>query len=157
MSQEKEVYVHGEGGSQKLLKVVETILLKELHKEAKMPAVNEKVFFFVEDGETELEGELTIEHHKIPHRQHIHCHRCHKIKVSVTYNGQVHKEFAPGTTGRKILKWALKDLKVDGVGYKLVMVGTNIELMADDHVGSFVKYPECKIELNLTKAVVVQG
>jgi len=166
MSKEIEVYVHGEGVADlKLIKINEADTVAELLKKAHEAGIktaegDEKIIVTLEDEDDEKHHGHGAESCGIKHHGHVHCHRCHRVAVTVIYNGkEKSKEFAPAATGAKIKKWALHEFGISGkdAENKTLFLDDKKELQADDHIGTFVKYPHCSIKLHLTGVVEVNG
>ena len=123
--------------------------------------VDEEILVFSEDCDEPVERHRKLSECEIRHRHHIHCHRCRKVQVAVFYNGEHHESFAPATTVKRVLKWAIKAFKMsaaDAAGKILVLKGkANEELPLDAHIGSFTQPHHCSVELCLTAPVEVQG
>lgn len=92
----------------------------------------------------------------------VHVHRCHKIKVDVTFNG-VTKEhsFGPGTTIAAVEKWAAITAfgmkPADAAEHVLQLVGTTDRPEPDTHIGSLVTYPGCHLAFDLVPLKRVEG
>ncbi len=118
---------------------------------------------FIEDKESPSEKSATTASLKIEKRSHVHCHRCKKVAVAITYNGKEEKiSVPPQTVAEKIFKLAIKAFNISSSdrGSNLVLRLDNGQgqiLQDDDHIGSFVNYPACHITLFLTPKKQVQG
>lgn len=115
--------------------------------------------YFVEDRD-EDNGQLP-EGWKFKDKDRIHCHRCEHVDVAFSYNG-MHKRasYSPGTTGGKILLGLPKLFPGmtprDAANLKLE-ISANVYIDKNDHLGSFVEYPHCHIEVALVSKTNVQG
>jgi hypothetical protein len=167
MMKEIDIYVHShEGVEPKLVKASEDATVNELLEKivaaaGRKPAPDEKVLLFLEDIEEPLEHHRKLCECEIRHRHHVHWHHCHRIKVSVFYNGEHHELFPPSATVKRVLKWAIKAFKLTPAeaADKILVLKENPkeELPLDAHIGSFAKPHQCSVDLCLTAPVEVQG
>ena len=168
MNKEIELYLHGdESREPKLIRVSLEDTVESLIEKARaaglLSAIGaEDPHIFLEDVDEEFNAKEKICGCHIRHRQHLHCHRCQRVEVSVTYNGVVKAEtFPPSATIKRICKWALKEFDITGADAadKTLRLGdpNGPELTDDVHIGSLVKFPNCKISLFLTVLQAVQG
>jgi hypothetical protein len=162
-----ELYVHTQDGADpKLVKASEESSITELLEIIATAGglggkVDEEILVFTEDCDEPVERHRKLSECEIRHRHHIHCHRCRKVKVSVFYNEEKQETFAPATTVKRVLKWAIKAFKLspaDAADKILVLKGnSNEELPLDAHIGSFAQPHHCSVELCLTAPIEVQG
>lgn len=162
-----EVYVHTlKGVDPKLIKVGEDATVKQLLETIAEGGDGDAgpdgdVRLFLEDCDEPVESHRKLSECEIRHRHHVHCHRCHRVKVSVFYNGEKHESFPPSATVKRVLKWAIKAFKLtpaDAADMFLAPKGNaNDELPLDAHIGSFAKPNECTVDLCLTAPVEVNG
>jgi len=92
-------------------------------------------------------------------KSHIHCHRCKKVQITVTYNGQaVNLTLPPSSTGEKILSKSCKELGITkDDATDLHLKNGNLVIQFKDHIGSYVSFPDCQINLNLLPNNQMQG
>jgi hypothetical protein len=162
-----ELYVHSRDGvDPKLVQTSEESTITELLEIIVTAGglggkVEEEILVFTEDCDEPVERHRKLSECEIRHRHHIHCHRCRKVLVSVFYNGAHQESFAPATTVKRVLKWAIKAFKLspaDAADKILVLKGHGTEeLPLDAHIGSFTQPHHCSVELCLTAPVEVQG
>jgi hypothetical protein len=165
MTQQIEIYLHGAGTTEeKLIKVPEDATARDVLEAAKKVGVtvDNDTFLIVEDADDELSGDARLHEHGVKNKHHLHCHRCRKAEVSVTFNGQVKsRKFAPGQKVKRVLKWAVEAfglVGVDSENKELRVGGANgTTLQSQQHIGSFVNAPHCSLDLYLTAVVEVQG
>lgn len=97
---------------------------------------------------------------KISDRCNVHIHRCKNITLQIGYNGKfVSEKFPPSTTGERLLAWALKNFGIDSIS-KWGLHVSNPEgklIRSEQHIGTFVKFPNCKITLYLVPKEKFQG
>ena len=162
-----EVYVHThEGVEPKLVRVSEDSTVKQLLEAVAACGgfegkANEEILVFLEDSDEPVEHHRHIGECEIRHRHHVHCHHCHRIKVSVFYNAEKHESFPPSAKVERVLKWAIEAFKLtpaDAADKILVLKSDpKEELPFDAHIGSFAKPQQCTVDLCLTAPIEVQG
>jgi hypothetical protein len=162
-----EVYVHThEGVEPKLVKMSEESTVKQLLEAISAGGglgsnPHEEFLVFLEDCDEPVEHHRKLSECEIRHRHHVHCHHCHRIKVSVFYNEEKHSSFPPSTKVERVLKWAIKEFRLtpaDAADKILVLKGSaKDELPLDAHIGSFACPQKCAVNLCLTAPVEVQG
>ena len=165
MKQEIEIYLHGAGTTEeKTIKVPEDATLHEVIEAAKQAgfAVDSDMIFMIEDAEDLLTGDARLCDCGVKHKHHLHCHKCHKIEVTVHYNGhEKARKFAPGRKVKGVLHWAVDAFGLHGVDAenKELRLGSTdgTILTGQQHIGSFVHAPRCELQLFLTAIVEVQG
>jgi len=116
---------------------------------------------FIEDAEDVLELDDLFENAGIRHRGHVHIHRCHRIEVSVIFNGkQVSKAFPPSATVGRVKKWAAREFGMsekDASEHVLQVSGTSTSPHEDIHIGTLVTHPVCHISFDLVPKVRIEG
>lgn len=159
------IYIHGENHRDpKLVEVSENASIAEIigiySKEFPGSGDEHEIELFVEDEQDFKQKHLKGEEHGIKKRHHIHCHRCKKVNVLVTYNSET-KSFsvAPSATIKKIEKDALKEFKINeaDAGDFLLKLEDGTVLQPTEHIGSFASHDQCKVSLFLTAAKPIQG
>jgi hypothetical protein len=122
---------------------------------------DDAIMVFIEDMDEAVELDVLLEDAGISHRGHVHVHRCHRVEVSVNFNGmRVSDSFPPSATVARIKKWAAKELGMsekDAAEHVLEVSGTKVSLDEDIHVGTLVVHPGCQISLDLRPKVRVEG
>lgn len=162
-----ELFLQGEGIEDiKLIHIPQhsTVreLLAKLFAEAGRPEHEaEGLFLILEDQEQELDPNAILHEIGIGHRQRVHCHRCHRIAVTVNFNG-AHKEhlFSPATTIGKVKRWADHQFGLHGVDateHALKLCGTDKRPDEDLHLGSLTQHRECKVCFDLVPKKRVEG
>ncbi len=121
----------------------------------------DELFMFKEDDDKGV-SEETFDKAGIHEKHRIHCHRCKKVDVTVSYNGKnIHKHFPPSATGKTVFKWAVIEFSFptkDPTNYELrVNDSTGAVLKNTDHIGIYVKYPNCDLHLYLVPKQNIQG
>lgn len=145
-----EIYVHRSGPNRmELREVAETATVAEA------VGVGEGEAVWIEDVEETIDLTLSVATAGIEERGHFHVNRCHRVEVTVNYNGEAKKHsFGPGSTLKAVLEWATsKDVfplsDVDRVEHALQLCGTDDQPDATDHVGSFVSDQRCEVCFDL--------
>jgi UPF0288 family protein (methanogenesis marker protein 3) len=165
MKQLIEIYLHGSGTTEeKVIKVPEDATVRDVLDEAKKAGldVDSDTILLVEDVDDEMPGAARLCDHGVKNKHHLHCHRCRKIEVAVTFNGKVKsRKFAPSQKVKRVLKWAVDAFELHGVDAenKELRVGgvSGTILQSQQHIGSFAHAPHCHLDLYLTAIVEVQG
>ena len=168
MKKDKQIYLHGEGLKEaKFIEIGSETKISEIVKEFEAmtgvaSTTEAPVECYVDDDDSPLDTSSTAGSKKIDKRSHVHCHRCRKVEVVVTYNGREEKiSFPPQTKSEKVFKKAIREFNIsDSDASNLVLRLSNGQgeiLQDDDHIGSFVSYPACQLSLYLTPKKQVQG
>lgn len=158
---EIELYVHtAESREPKLVKIEEDATVEELLTRI-APNANGDIHLSVEDEDEPHDRKRKLCECGVKHRHHVHCHRCQKVAVTVFYNGEQSRSFAPSATIERVLKWALHAFELkgaDALDKVLRLPGApNEPLPESAHIGSFVKAHSCDVRLELTGKVEVNG
>lgn len=117
---------------------------------------------FIEGSEEPLKRDDHLPESEKGQPLRIHVHRCHKIKVDVTFNG-VTKEhsFGPGTTVAAVKKWAAITAfgmnPADAAEHVLQFTGTTNRPEPDTHIGSLATWPDCHLAFDLVPLKRVEG
>jgi hypothetical protein len=165
MNKQIEIYLHGAGTTQeKIISISEEATVHDLLKAARESGfdADSDAIITLEDSDEALAHETRLCDHNVKHKHHLHCHRCHKVEIAVSFNGPIKTtHFPPGTRAKSVLKWAVHEFGLHGVdseNKELRLGGANgVILQAQQHIGSFVHAPDCRLALYLTAIVEVQG
>lgn len=148
----QQITVHGD-------ETIATILARFRDEHPDANHEPELLVVFAEDSDEELSHNRKFcECH--PHRPKIlHCHRCRKISVSVSYNGEESRKFGPNTKIRRVTTWATKQFGVDaGRKWVIRLGGAEGDILdPDTKIGKLVSFPDCKLALFLTERCMIQG
>ena len=122
-------------------------------------AATEEIIVLLENDDRPREHTHHAKDH-FRHHDHIHCHRCRDIELTFSYNNQVESiRVPPSRTGGELVR-AIPDLfKItlrDAEGLKME-ISEDVHVAINDHIGRFVSYPECKLQITLTSKHKVQG
>lgn len=95
-------------------------------------------------------------------RCRVHLHRCHRVKVSIEYNGKsISDDFPPGSTVHRVLQWAVgkKGFNIEGDVHDLALqlAGTPKALEPHLHIGTLVQPATCTLALELVAKDRPQG
>src|SRR4051794_3165024 len=89
---EIELFVHSAKDAEpKMIKVgvgasVEE-LLKKIHEAGLCDGPSEELHIFAEEEGEPCKREHSIKHCGLKDGHHVHCHKCHRVRVAVNYNG----------------------------------------------------------------------
>lgn len=114
------------------------------------------------DHDEPLSKHQTLRHHGVRHHQHVHCHRCTRIAVTVRHNGAVkEREFPPATRFSRIHAWATGKQgfnlsEVDAAEHILQVTATGAQPAPTDHLGSVVT-AGCAVALDLVAKQRIEG
>lgn len=163
MAQDIEVYVHAEGSREpKLVKVSDDTTLQDVAEMAGC-SLNEADDIFIgrQDDDNAFHHGDSMDKSNVKHRQHIHCHRCKEILVSILYNGvQKERDFSPAIRLEVILRWATREFSLkgqDAADMALFLPGEQSPLDGDIHIGSLASFPECSVTLAMNAPALVNG
>lgn len=122
---------------------------------------NETIIVLLEDDEHELVLDARLHDLGVRHRQRLHCHRCHRVHVGVTFNGieKMHSFPTSATVGR-VKGWADEKFELEGVDaveQELQVCGTTTRPTEDMHIGTLVHHPHCDLRFTLAPKERVQG
>lgn len=159
------VYVQVEGEKNpQLIEIPSDARLKDVLAPlaAKGVHVGDDIVMFVEDEDDELPQDDCLSDRNIKHRDHLHCHRCRKIEVSVLLNGTKNcRSFSPSARIAKVQEWAAHAFEKDGFEgtdeMALQLVGSTERPPDDAHIGTLVTYPNCELAFNFIGKPLVQG
>lgn len=116
-----------------------------------------EMLVFKEDDDEPLAHDQPLHGHD---KAILHLHRCRQIKVVVNYKAETfNHKFAPGTTIKRVTKWATKKAELDDAEaqeHVLQISGTRIQPPQNAHLGS-LKMCGCEIEFDLVRKQLVQG
>ena len=160
-----EIYLHGAGTvEEKIIEIPETATIQELILLAVEVGFepHPDVIVMIEDGEAPLEHHTRLCDHGVRHKHHLLYHTCHKIDVTVHFNGvQKTRDFPPSKKTKAILKWAVDAfglLGVDAQNKQLLLGSASGDpLLSERHIGSYTEHHVCHLELYLTAIVEVNG
>ncbi|MGA3267411.1 MAG: hypothetical protein ABSE16_11375 [Verrucomicrobiota bacterium] len=137
-------------------------LLKKVHEAGFCEGPLEELYLFAEEDGNPCNREHSLEYCGLKHRHHIHCHRCRQVRIGVNYNGVEKDEtFPPSAKVKRVLRWAVDAFGLKGADAedKVLRLAEppQIELLGDQHIGSFVHSLKCELTLCLVPRVRFQG
>lgn len=117
---------------------------------------------FLEDHEEALPPGSRLSKGKDGQPIRLHVHRCHRVEVTVTFNGVTKEhEFGPGKTIASLKKWATnKAFEMDAgdaAEHVLQLAGTTDRPESDTHIGSLATCPDCHLDFDLVPLKRVEG
>lgn len=119
------------------------------------------VAVLIEDEEVELNQECGLGESGIKHRHNVHCHRCRRVHVSVTYNGtEKSHSFSSSTTVAKVKQWADDQFHLQGVDateHALQVCDTRDRPSDEIHIGTLAQHPDCQVCFILAPKQRVEG
>ena len=167
MSETIEIFIQGEGIRDiKLVRVphdgtILDIIEATRTSETTIPHDNAHIIVLIEDTEEELKHNSRLKDVGICHRKRLHLHRCHKIEVTINFNGEAKKlPFSSSTTIARVKQWADAKFELKGVDateHILQICKTSIRPDEDIHVGALVKHPDCNLCFDLVPKKRVEG
>ncbi len=166
---EIEIFVQGEGIPQ--ITLVRTPgngtvrdILKSVEAQGVRFAGDERsLVILVEDQETVLSPELSLEDAHIGHRSRVHIHRCRRLEVTVNFNAAERtRGFPPSATIERVKRWAVGPEgfglhSIDATEHLLQLCHSTTRPDEDTHIGSLVTYPDCGLCFDLVPKVRVEG
>jgi hypothetical protein len=168
---EIEIFVQGEAIPEViLLRVPSNGTVRDILKSAETQGVRfaedeRSLIILIEDQETELSPDLSIEEAHIGHRSRIHVHRCHRIEVTVNFNAaqKIHT-FPPSATVERVKRWAVGPApegfglqEIDATEHLLQLCNSTTRPDEEMHIGSLVTFPDCGLCFDLVPKVRVEG
>jgi hypothetical protein len=117
---------------------------------------------FLEDTDEPIAEAVIIVGHAGHAGVKAHVHRCHRIKVAVTFNNEtVHHEFAPSATVGRVKQWAAVHKfhmsEAEAGEHVLQIAGTHERPAPGTHIGALAACPECKLHFSLVPDQRVNG
>jgi hypothetical protein len=130
--------------------------LREKHR---FPA---EVLLFAEDIDDALDDATVIGAINVVGGTKIHAHRCRRVRVEVSFNGQTLPfQFAPSATIARVTRHVAIEgfhiSKETAAEHVLQIKGSATQPAPATHVGSLVKHPACGIAFDLVPKARVQG
>ena len=112
-----KIYIHKEGErTPELIEVSENANVRELYESGNgSPVISKEYEFSYEDADGPLEPGISLKDAGIGNKHHIHCHRCKKIDVTITYVSGESKilHVQPGLTIHQLIKRVAHQLHID--------------------------------------------
>jgi hypothetical protein len=145
-----ELFVHGQGAEDPALVTIDATQRVSALLIGEEPTGT----VWIEDVDKEVDLDITLEEAGIRHRHHIHRGRCHRVDVVVRFNGEFTRDFAPGTTIKRVYRWvsgpdAANLSPEQAAKHVLAVPGADHFLSDRVHIGSLVQPGSCTITLDL--------
>jgi hypothetical protein len=143
-----DLYIHRPTDERVELRVVDTAVTI-----AQAVGLQDGEHVRLEETEEVLDVTLTIAEAEIPPRAHVHVSRCHKVEVTVHFNGTKEHTFPPSTRVERVFDWATGKhgfnlTPTDRTEHVLEICGTTVQPDDGDHIGSFAR-EHCEVCFNL--------
>ena len=168
---EIEIFVQGEGIPEIiLLRVLGNGTVQDILRSASAQGVRfaedeRSLVILIEDQETELSPDLSLEEAHIGHRSRVHVHRCHRVEITVNFNAaHIARAFPPSATIERVKRWAVGPApegfglhEVDATEHLLQLCHSTTRPDEETHIGSLVTFPDCGLCFDLVPKVRVEG
>jgi hypothetical protein len=161
---EVDLFVHRQGARPKAVRVSLQQSLESAMKQGGA-TVEHGMFVFVGESEHSLAEPQEVEdgedvHEAVAPAQavalaglhnggHVHCHRCHRVVVSVHYEAHTKRHrFSPATTVATATEWAKRKFKLtdtDAQHYVLQIHDSTQQPRPDEHLGELVHGHDCEL------------
>ena len=129
---------------------------------AEMHGVGPDVQFFLEDEDDPIGEGVSLAEYASPKGLKVHVHRCRRVEVSVTFNGEtVERRFGPGATVARVKRWAAErkfSMSTEEAGEHVLQVaGTYDRPAPGTHIGSLIDCKVCSLAFDLVPDERVNG
>jgi hypothetical protein len=123
--------------------------------------IKDVVVLFLEEAEEPADLTTLLRDAANPQGLKVHLHRCHRIEVSVTFNGTKQHAFAPGASVARVKRWAVEKafpMSPEEAGeHVLQIAGTTERPSPSTHVGTLTTCPGCRVHFDLVPHERVNG
>jgi hypothetical protein len=123
--------------------------------------IEDTALLFLEDADEPADLTKLVRDTASPHGLKVHLHRCHRIEVSVTFNGTKEHVFAPGASVARVKRWAVEKafpMSPEEAGeHVLQIAGTTERPSPSTHLGSLTTRPGCRVRFDLVPHERVNG
>lgn len=129
---------------------------------SEMHGVTPDVQVFLEDEDDPIADDMLLKEYAAETGLKAHVHRCHRIEVAVTFNGEtVEHRFGPAATIARIKRWAAErkfDMSEEEAGeHVLQLSGAHERPAPGIHIGALTTCDVCKLALDLVADERVNG
>lgn len=96
----------------------------------------------------------------LTHHGHVHCHRCHRIEVTVQKDDTKARKFAPTTRVARVRRWALNAFGLSGQAasdFVLQLCDSDKRPRLNQHLSELTQVGTCSICFDLVKEITPQG
>ena len=122
---------------------------------------HEAAMLFLEDADEAAELSRLLREISGPHGVKVQVHRCHRIEVTVTFNGSRSHAFTPAATVARVKHWATEKafhMSPEEAGeHVLQLSGTTERPSPGTHLGSLTRHPDCQVHFDLVPNERVNG
>ncbi len=120
------------------------------------------LLLFLEDGEDPVNEADKICAKSNPAGIKAHVHRCRRIGVTITFNGEtVEAAFPPSATIARLKKWAAEKkfdmTEEEASEHVLQIAGTHERPAPNIHIGALIECKKCKIAFDLVPDERING
>ena len=140
--------------------VVRDIISAAKEQSTKLPDTTD-LQVWLEDSDEPLNPDEAINKVGIQKHSRVHIHTCHRIGVSVNYQGKTQSHpFAPSTTISTVKMWADKRFNlndVDATEYALQLCNSSERPSDDIQLGALTSPSECSVCFDLVPKQRVEG
>lgn len=117
---------------------------------------------WIEETDVSVEQDVTLEAAGLRHHDHVHIHKCHRIRVRVRFGGsEITREFSPARRVSAVFEWAVGsegfNLPPDQrPEHDLILCGGDHPISPTVHIGSLAS-DDCDVCLDLAAKHNPQG
>lgn len=123
--------------------------------------ITDTALLFLEDAEEPADLKRLLRDLASAQGLKVHLHRCHRIEVSVSFNGTKEHSFAPGASVARVKRWVVEKAfpmsPEDAGEHVLQIAGTTERPSLGTHLGSLTAYPGCRVRFDLVPHERVNG
>jgi hypothetical protein len=124
-------------------------------------ATDAAALLFLEDADEPAELTARLQDLAGPKGLKVHVHRCHRIEVSVTFNGTKEHLFAPSATVARVKRWATEKafpMSPEEAGEHVLQIsGTTERPNLGTHLGTLAAHQHCHARFDLVPNERVNG
>jgi hypothetical protein len=116
---------------------------------------------FLEEADEPADLTARLRDVAAPRGLKLHLHRCHRIAVSVTFNGTQEHRFPPGATVARVKRWSTEKAfpmsPEEAAEHVLQITGTTERPSPGTHLGTLASHPHCHVRFDLVPHERVNG
>ncbi|MEP7127884.1 MAG: hypothetical protein ABI729_03410 [Chitinophagales bacterium] len=156
-----KVYLHEENKRDpREIEIAENATVQELIESVSTNGDAKSIELFIDEEAGPLQRDDLLTKSGVIPKTHIHCHRCKRIDLTVSYNGQSFKHGAqPSLSINRIKKRAGEkfSISISDLADLVLKLDSGETLQGNDHIGTLVAFPDCSLHLNLLPENPIQG